>query len=108
MDTSSSRRSIKTVFEGKTLESALLKLPFKVDELKGYEIPEFSRHAKGQAIVNLINIEQGELVSSILTQSNSGKVLDEDITQENQISLESKIPFKNLFLLLNFFKGSKT
>ena len=64
---------------------------------KVYEIPEFSRQAKGQAVVNLINIEQGELVTSILTQSPSGKMVDEDITQENQIGMESQEPFKYLF-----------
>lgn len=65
---------------------------------KVYEIPEFSRQAKGQAVVNLINIEQGELVTSILTQNTSGKMtMDEDITQENQIKMESIEPFKYLF-----------
>ncbi len=70
---------------------------------KVYEIPEFGRQAKGQAVVNLINIEQGELVTSILTRSATGKlgrnkVFDEDITQENQISIESNEDFKFLFM----------
>ena len=64
---------------------------------KVYEIPEFSRQAKGQAVVNLINIEQGELVTSILTQSSDGKMVDEDITQENQMQIESIADFKYLF-----------
>lgn len=49
---------------------------------KVYEIPEFSRTARGQAVVNLINIDQDELVTSILTKSQSGKILDEDTLQE--------------------------
>jgi DNA gyrase subunit A len=38
----------------------------RVFKLKVYELPEGSRVSKGQAIVNLINTEQGELVQSIL------------------------------------------
>lgn len=36
-------------------------------QLKVWEIPEASRISKGQAIVNLINIEQGEKITAILT-----------------------------------------
>ena len=38
----------------------------KVYWLKVYEIPEASRTAKGKAIINLLQIEQGELVSSVV------------------------------------------
>ncbi|MBR4749912.1 MAG: DNA gyrase subunit A [Abditibacteriota bacterium] len=34
----------------------------KVYKLKGFDIPEGSRYAQGSAIINLINIEQGETV----------------------------------------------
>ncbi len=37
----------------------------KVFQLKVYDLPEGSRISKGQAIINLINIEQGELVTSV-------------------------------------------
>lgn len=43
----------------------------KVYQTKVYELPEVSRQAKGQAIVNIINIAQGETVQSILTYSSS-------------------------------------
>lgn len=36
-----------------------------VFQIKVYELPEGSRISKGQAIINLINIEQGELVTSM-------------------------------------------
>ncbi len=49
---------------------------------KVYEIPEFSRSARGQAVVNLINIEQDELVTSILTKNKAGTIIDEDTLQE--------------------------
>lgn len=39
----------------------------KVYQVKAWDIPETSRQAKGQAVVNLINIEQGERVTSLLT-----------------------------------------
>lgn len=39
----------------------------KVYQLRVWDIPEGTRVSKGQAVVNLINIEQGELVNSILT-----------------------------------------
>lgn len=39
----------------------------RVFQIKVWEIPETSRVAKGQAIVNLINVEQGEKITAILT-----------------------------------------
>jgi DNA gyrase subunit A len=39
----------------------------KVYQLKVWDLPEGTRQSKGQALVNLINIEQGELVNSVLT-----------------------------------------
>ncbi len=39
----------------------------RVFQLKVWEIPEASRIAKGQAIVNLINIDQGEKITAVLT-----------------------------------------
>lgn len=41
----------------------------KVYQLRVWDMPEGSRQSKGQAVVNLINIEQGEMVNSILTYS---------------------------------------
>ncbi len=41
----------------------------RVYQVRVWDIPETSRQAKGQAVVNLINIEQGERVTSVLTYS---------------------------------------
>ena len=41
----------------------------KVYRLKGYEIPEFSRQAKGLPIINLLQIEKDEMVNSIIKLS---------------------------------------
>ena len=38
----------------------------KVYRLKGYEIPEFSRQAKGLPIINLLQIEKDESITSII------------------------------------------
>lgn len=41
----------------------------RVYQVRVWDIPETSRQAKGQAVINLINTEQGEKVTSILTYS---------------------------------------
>jgi DNA gyrase subunit A len=41
----------------------------RVFGIKAWEIPETSRQAKGQALVNLLNLEQGEEIRSILPMS---------------------------------------
>jgi DNA gyrase subunit A len=43
----------------------------KVYRVKGYEIPEYSRQSKGLPIVNLLNLEAGEFVTSLLNGSKS-------------------------------------
>lgn len=47
----------------------------KVYRLKGYEIPEFSRQSKGIPIVNLLSLEKGENIRSMLeVDSNEDKI----------------------------------
>ena len=41
----------------------------KVYRIKGYGIPEYSRQSKGLPIVNLLNLENGEFVTSLLNGS---------------------------------------
>ncbi|MBN1331605.1 DNA gyrase subunit A [Candidatus Dojkabacteria bacterium] len=72
---------------------------------KVYEIPEYSRSAKGQPVINLINIEQDELVTSILTKSKEGKILDEDTLQED-IAAEEKVAKDYKFLFFATKKGT--
>lgn len=45
----------------------------KVYRLKGYEIPEFNRQAKGLPIINLLQIEKDEWVSSMISISSEEK-----------------------------------
>jgi len=69
----------------------------RVFSQKVYDIPEYGRTAKGQAVINLINIDQNELVTSILTKSSKGKIYDEDVLQEHEKSTENK-EYKYLFM----------
>lgn len=45
----------------------------KVYRLKGYEIPDLSRAAKGTPIINLIQIEKGEHVSAVIPVKDFGE-----------------------------------
>ncbi len=45
----------------------------RVFQIKVWEIPETQRAAKGQAIVNLINVEQNEKVTAVLTTRQKGE-----------------------------------
>lgn len=58
----------------------------KVYSLRAYEVPEQSKKAKGLPIVNLLSVEQGEIVTSVLTRSSKKQtiVADEDQTQEGE------------------------
>ena len=49
----------------------------KVYRLKGYEIPEAGRTARGTAIVNILSLDRGEKISAVITISNfaEGKYL---------------------------------
>jgi len=45
----------------------------RVFTVRAYDIPEVSRQSKGQAIINLINIDQGETIQSIVCVENIAK-----------------------------------
>jgi DNA gyrase subunit A len=60
--------AVSHIFFTRTLDSLLFFTDRgRVFQIKVWEIPEASRIAKGQAIVNLINTEQGEKITAILT-----------------------------------------
>lgn len=77
----------------------------RVFQEKVYNIPEFGRAAKGQALVNIINLDQNELVTSVLTRTKDGKLIDEDVLQEGEVKTEnSGEDYK--FLLMATKKGT--
>jgi len=45
----------------------------KVYRMKGYEIPEYGRTSKGLPIINLLPIETGEIVNTIISHSSDDK-----------------------------------
>ena len=55
----------------------------RVFKIKAYEIPETSRHAKGTATVNLVNLKTGEKIESILK-------LDLEKDKDSYIALVTK------------------
>jgi DNA gyrase subunit A len=64
--------AVSHIFYTKTLDNLLFFTDKgRVFQIKVWEIPEASRTAKGQAIVNLINVEQGEKITAILASRKS-------------------------------------
>lgn len=60
--------AVSHIFYTRTLDNILFFTDRgRVFQLKVWEIPESSRFAKGQAIVNLINVEASEKITAILT-----------------------------------------
>ncbi len=67
--------AVSHIFYTKTLDNLLFFTDKgRVFQIKVWEIPEASRIAKGQAIVNLINVESGEKVTAILTNRSKDTV----------------------------------
>lgn len=66
--------AVSHIFYTKTLDNLLFFTDKgRVFQIKVWEIPESSRIAKGQAVVNLINTEQGEKITAMLTSRASDK-----------------------------------
>jgi len=67
----------------------------KVFAVRAFELPEGSRTAKGQALINLINIEQDEKVQALLTlPKDLLNSQDHFITQVTSKGLVKKTPLK--------------
>ena len=45
----------------------------KVYSVKGYEIPEANRNAKGRAVVNIVQLDQGEKIQTVLPMTENGE-----------------------------------
>jgi DNA gyrase subunit A len=92
--------SVKHVFSCSTHDEVLFFSNLgKVYSLKVYDIPEASRTAKGIPLVNLVNISQGELITTVLTRNSKGLILDEDEHQEGEEKTEKQgKEYKYLFM----------
>lgn len=74
---------IKKIMTTNTHEDLLFFTSFgKVYELKAYEIPEGTRTSRGQAIINLLRLENGERITEIITLS--------DLSEDSQIILQTQ------------------
>lgn len=78
----------------------------KVYSIKAHEIPEYSRQSKGLPLVNILALNQGEYVTSLLSKDYKQKdvnFVDEDITQEGETKLENEgRDYKYLFMTTKF------
>ena len=77
----------------------------RVFNIKVHEVPEMSRTAKGTPIVNLIQVDQGEIVSSVLTRKASG-VMGEDEIQEGQEEKGTVKPRELKYLFMGTKQGT--
>lgn len=72
----------------------------KVFKLKVHELPSASRQAKGQAIINLINIEQDEQVQSLITVSSKLEDIKDQyiclVTRKGTVKKTAVSEFQNI------------
>ena len=65
---------IKKIITTNTHEDLLIFTSFgKVYSLEAYKVPEGSRTSRGQAIINILNLESGEKITEMITLSDLGK-----------------------------------
>ena len=48
----------------------------KVYRMKGYEVPEYSRQSKGLPIINLLPLDKGEYINSVITINSNEQVFE--------------------------------
>jgi len=72
----------------------------RVFTTKAYDIPEYSRTAKGLPIVNLVSLNQGELITSVLTRKSGGGIMGAEEIEEGQEEkgIVKREDFKFLFM----------
>ncbi|SHG81293.1 DNA gyrase subunit A [Ornithinibacillus halophilus] len=63
----------------------------KVYKLKGYEIPEFSRTAKGIPIINVLQVEKGEWVNAVISVNEFSEDWYFFFTTKNGISKRTQL-----------------
>ena len=69
----------------------------KVYRMKGYEVPEFSRQAKGLPIINLLPLEKEEKITSVVTVSEeSDQTLLTFITKKGLVKRTKREEFENI------------
>ena len=70
---------VENIFVSNTHDEILFFTNFgKVYSVKGYEIPEAERQARGRAIINLLQLSEGEKVSAVIPRPEIAKGLFDD------------------------------
>ena len=64
----------------------------KVYRMKGYEIPEYGRSAKGIPIINLLNIDSGEKIQAVINVSDRSNDVDKDLFFTTLLGTVKKTP----------------
>ena len=71
----------------------------RVYRLKGYEIPEYGRTAKGLPIVNLLNLDEGETIQTVIN-AKSDEASDNNhlvfVTRQGLVKRTKEAEFKNI------------
>ena len=69
----------------------------KVYRMKGYEVPEFSRQAKGIPIINLLPLEKEEKITSVVTvNEESDQTLLTFVTKRGLVKRTAREEFENI------------
>jgi len=69
----------------------------KVYRMKGYEVPEFSRTAKGLPIINLLPLEKGEKITSVVAvNEESDQTMLTFITKKGLVKRTEREEFENI------------
>ncbi|ASS73545.1 DNA gyrase subunit A [Tumebacillus algifaecis] len=79
----------------------------RVYRLKGYEVPEFGRAAKGTPIINLLNIEQGESVSAVIPLEHTAQAAEQvdEVIEDTVAETEEDSAAQGPFLFMGTRKG---
>lgn len=71
----------------------------RVFRLKGYEIPEMSRTAKGMPIINLLQIDKGEKVETMIPVDFNSYLAEQVVTEDSQNESEEEVADEQLSLV---------
>lgn len=78
----------------------------KAYRIKAYEVPEFGRAAKGTPIINVLNIEQGEMVSAVIPLESVYEAADAEVVEaEHPESEEAAEVVNGPFLFMATRRG---
>ncbi|WP_074034081.1 DNA gyrase subunit A [Exiguobacterium sp. AT1b] len=71
----------------------------RVFRLKGYEIPEMSRTAKGMPIINLLQIDKGEKVETMIPVDFNSYLANQTVAEDAQNESEEEVADEQLSLV---------